>query len=263
MSSPPRLLLLLAAVPALVHAQAPVITAAGDPSINDSLIYSRTVSDSDYVGKDYVLLFEDGIVRLDADGRRVFTYRQVIQILTQSGTEAWGELAYQYTPDRETWSLNWLKVFAADGVQVSDGPAHEQESAPDVSFNVPVYTDKRIKRITVGGLEPGAILDVSFSNVTFDPSYPSDFHFSWQANQMIDVRKSRFVVDVPTSIVPRVRVQNVDHGFREYVAGDRRVFEFESDTVPGIEWEELTGSPNEVHVGQHCRLVSEPLARPI
>ncbi len=240
------LLLLLVGLPGVVQTQAPVLTPQGDPSVDDSLIYAGAVSLADYPGADYVLLFDDGIVRVETDGRRRVTYRQVVQILTQDGAEQWGELAYGYPSTRTGFTLNWLRVYSPQGELVSDGPAHAQESTPDVPLAAPVYTDWRVTRITVGGLEPGAILDVSSTYDTFRPAYAPDFDYSWLFNQPVDVRKSRFVVDVPAAIAPRVQERNVMYRHREYTTDDRRVLEWLADSIPAVELEPFPGTPNNV-----------------
>jgi ankyrin repeat protein len=234
------------AVPCLASAQSREIAPACAPSIDDAALYALAVSPEEHPGSDVVLLFDEGVVQLDAGGRRLSTYRQVAQILTQEGVERWGEFAYVYNPERGELALNWLRVYSPDGELLSDGPAHVQESAPEVSFDAPVYTDQRIRRFTAEGMAPGVIVDVSHTYDVFDPAYPSDFSFSWLMNQMIDVQRSRFVLDLPESVEPRIVERNIDSKFNEYTCEGRRVLVWEGDSIPAIEWEPLAGSPNEV-----------------
>ncbi|HZI77287.1 MAG TPA: hypothetical protein VFD73_25255, partial [Gemmatimonadales bacterium] len=63
------------AVPA--SAQAPAITAAGDPSIRSDTIYKLAVNPSAYPDDAAVLLLDDGVVRYEMDGTGSETYRQV------------------------------------------------------------------------------------------------------------------------------------------------------------------------------------------
>jgi len=72
----------LAAFPARTVAQAPQITPAGDPSIRADTLYKLAADAKARYGSDpsipYAYLLDDGVVRLDAEGRGVRTYRQVI-----------------------------------------------------------------------------------------------------------------------------------------------------------------------------------------
>src|SRR5256885_7242464 len=52
----------------------------------------------------YTTLFrslDDGVVRLEADGRGSRTYRQVVQIFTREAAETWGEQSFSYVSGRE------------------------------------------------------------------------------------------------------------------------------------------------------------------
>ena len=77
---------LLAAAP--LAAQSPRITPAGDPSVKADTIYRLAVDPADHPGDDFVYLLDDGVMRFEADGRGVRTYRQIVQILTREGAGA-------------------------------------------------------------------------------------------------------------------------------------------------------------------------------
>src|SRR5437773_11332348 len=97
-------LLLAMAAPAL--AQAPRITPAGDPTVRNDTIYRLAVNPADHPDDDYIYLLDDGVVRLEADGRGSRTYRQVVQILTREAAETWGEQSFSYVSGRERLTLN-------------------------------------------------------------------------------------------------------------------------------------------------------------
>ena len=67
-------------LPALVSAQAPVITPAGDPSVRSDTIYALAVDPADYPEDTGVLLLDDGVLIIDRDGSGTLTYRQVVQL---------------------------------------------------------------------------------------------------------------------------------------------------------------------------------------
>ena len=119
--------LLLLPVPTL-GAQAPVISPAGDPSVRADSIYKLAVNPADFPEDAFLYLFDDGVVRLGADGRGTRTYRQVIQILKQSAVASLSERRLGYAPDHEKFTLNWARVVRPTGEIVSDKPAQMQES---------------------------------------------------------------------------------------------------------------------------------------
>src|SRR5215468_9246404 len=92
-------------------AQAPKITQQGDPSVNRDTIYKLAVKAEDHPEEDAVYLLDDGVVRLEADGRGTMTVRQVIQILKQAAVENFAEWSFGYAPGHEKFTLNWLRVI--------------------------------------------------------------------------------------------------------------------------------------------------------
>src|SRR6266550_4584921 len=154
-------LLALLARPAL--SQAPRITPGGDPSVRNDTIYKLAVNPADYADDDYVYLLDDGVLRFEADGRSSRTYRQVIQILNQDGARAWGEQSFSYSSGSEKLTVNWIRVLKPTGEVISGQPAHEQESLAPVAFDAPVYSDQKVRRVTLSGVAPGTLVDWSYT----------------------------------------------------------------------------------------------------
>ena len=88
--------LALAAFPGRAEAQSPHITPAGDPSVKADTLYRLAAEARTRYGTDpsvpYAYLLDDGVVRLDAEGRGTRTYRQVVYVLQKEGVETWAEM---------------------------------------------------------------------------------------------------------------------------------------------------------------------------
>lgn len=235
-------LLLLAGVSLSLQAQTP----ASDAPTRDESVYSLRVEPDQYRGQDEVLLVEDGVLRLEADGRSTYTVRVVVQILTTDGVESWGELAFWHTPARQRVRINWIRVVALDGGVLSDGPAHQQETAPPVEPGSPVYSDRRAIEVTLGGVAPGTLLDYSYTLQSFRPWLPGDFLQSWYVNGSSPVRRSRFVLDTPAGMDLPVVARNLAAPPRDTVIAARRIRTFSAADVPAIVWQAYSGSPNNV-----------------
>ena len=121
-------------------------------------IYQLAVDPADHPGEDFVYLLDDGVLRFEADGRASRTYRQIVQILSKDGAERWGEQNFGFTADREKLTINWIRVLSLDGTVIAEGPTHEQESLAPVALEAPVYSDSKIRRVTIGGIAPGTLL---------------------------------------------------------------------------------------------------------
>ena len=245
-----RFLLLSAALalPLPLRAQAPVITPRGDPSVRADTIYRLAVDPADHPDQSYVYLLDDGVVVHEADGRGRSTYRQVIQILTREAAESWGEQTFSYVDKRERLTVNWVRVLALDGTVISEGPTHEQETSAPVPHQYPVYTDTKIRRLTLGGVAPGTIVDFSYTTEILEPVMPRSFGNSWSVTTGALTRRSRLIVDVPSALTPRVQEHNVRFSRDTREQRGRRVYTWATSDVPVNEREPFAAWPNEVDV---------------
>src|SRR5215207_7718134 len=111
----------LVGAPALA-AQAPRITPRGDPTVRDDTLYRLAVKPEAYPEESSVLLLDDGAVRYEADGRSVRTFRQVVQILTESAVDRYEEHSFSYAPKHQRLTVNWIRVVRPSGEVVSKAP---------------------------------------------------------------------------------------------------------------------------------------------
>jgi Domain of Unknown Function with PDB structure (DUF3857)/Transglutaminase-like superfamily len=225
-------LVLLVAVAGTVRAQAPVITPQGDPSLNSDTIYRLAVNPADYPDEPYVYLLDDGVERFEADGHSVVTYRQVVQVLKQEAVEDFAEFQFSFSAGREKLTINWIRVVRPDGTIISGAPTQEQESDAPVTLEAPTYSDLRRHRATLAGVAPGTIVDWSYTIERLQPFMPGDFHTSWRVNNGRLTRRSRFIVDVPESLAPRIQETNLHFARQTTVAHGRRVYAWVTKDVP-------------------------------
>src|SRR5258708_7753010 len=229
------LLLVLGVAPAA--AQVPRITSAGDPSVNSDTIYRLAVRAAEHPDDDFIYLLDDGVIRLEPDGRGSRTYRQVVQVLTREAAERWGEQSFPYVSERERLTLNWVRVLRPNGQVISDKPAQEQESIAPVASEAPVYSDVRVRRISIGGIAPGTLLDYSYTVETLKPLTPGDFEVGWRVTTGRLTRRSRYIVDLPAGLAARVKERNLPFPRRTSEAKGRRVYTWATSEVPKIERE--------------------------
>lgn len=239
---------LLAMLVCPAFAQAPKITPAGDPSVRNDTIYKLAVNPADYEDEDYIYLLDDGVVRFEADGRGSRTYRQVIQVLNQDGAEAWGEQSFSYSGGSERLTLNWIRVLKPTGEVISAQPAHEQESLAPVAFDAPVYSDQKVRRVTLSGVAPGTLVDWSYTVERTKPLVPGDYYSAWRVTTGLLTRRSRLIVDVPASVSPRIQEHNVRFTRGETVARGRRVYTWATKDVQKLEGELFAAAPNTLSV---------------
>lgn len=236
----------LLCVSTMSSAQAPRITPAGDPSVRDDSIYALAVDPAAHPEETAVLLLDDGVIRLDADGRGTTTYRMVTQILRADDLDDYREMRFTWAPQHQRFTLNWVKVVRPDGTIISSEPSHRQESDVPATMGDPIYSDTRVLRISLTGVEVGTIVDYSYTVEELKPFLEGDDFHSWSISTGQTVRRSRYIVDLPASVTPRIEERNLRHPRVERRAGGRRVYMWAANDVPRIKGERFAADSNGV-----------------
>ena len=229
--------IILGAAAAPLAAQAPRITPEGDPSVLADTIYALAVDLADAPEQDALVLLDDGVVIAQRDGTGTATYRTIAQILTREAVDSWAELSFGFDAVDEDFTLNWVRVIGADGRVVSDEPLlHQVLDAPiaDVS---PIYNDGKRVRISLAGLEPGGIVDYSYTRTTKQPRRRGEFMAQWLISMVDGVRRTRYVVDVPSDI--DLMIKSAPHTMDPVVEvhGDRKTYAWSASDLHPIETE--------------------------
>ncbi|HEY9517270.1 MAG TPA: DUF3857 domain-containing transglutaminase family protein [Gemmatimonadaceae bacterium] len=239
-------LLLLSLVTSTAIAQAPVITPAGDPSVKSDSIYKLAVDPADHEGEPFVYLLDDGVTVYQANGQSRRTYRQVVQILTQDAVENWAEQQFSYEPGHQKLTVNWIRVVKPDGQVVSSDPALAQDSDVPATMGNPVYADRKVRRFSLSAVEPGTIVDYSYTIEELKPYRAGDFFGSWSITTGLYTRRSRFIVDMPASIQPRIVERNITTPKRVTTAHGRTVLTWVASDIPKPRPEPFAADSNDV-----------------
>ena len=248
---PSRALVSLVLLPFTVlslTAQAPRITPQGDPSVRADTIYKLAVNPADYPEENAAVLLDDGVVHLEADGRGSRTYRQIVQILRPDAVDAYREHSFSYQPKHERFTLNWIRVVKPDGTVISEKPSHVQESDVPAEMGDPVYNDQKVVRASLTGVEPGTIVDYSYTTEELKPFLPRDFYMSWGVSTGLSVKRSRYIVDVPASLSPRIAEENLNFARKETTANGRHVYAWATRDLPKLATEPFAADSNGVYM---------------
>ena len=158
-----------------------------------------------------VVLLDDTLITVGADGQGVERDRQVVKILRPQGRSYAGIVA-EYSND------NKLKLFHAwsigpDGHQytVKDEEVHDQSLG---EWGI-LYDDLRAKTVRPAGSDPGGV--VAYESVKQVADYGEKEH-TWRFQRSIPVQRTVFEVDLPS-------------GWKNYTAW------LHHDAVPGAEVE--------------------------
>jgi transglutaminase-like putative cysteine protease len=229
-----------------LRAQAPIITPAGDPSVQNDTIYKLVVDPADHPEESWVYLLDDGVVRLEADGRYTETFRQVVQITRDDGVNQFQEHRFGYEPGHQTLTINWIRVLDLDGTVISAKPSQMQESDVPAEMGDPVYSDAHRIRASLSGVKKGVLVDYSYTLHEQKPYRPGDFYGGWTVTTGLTTRRSRYVVDVPAAMSLSIVERNLNFRRTERVAQGRHVYTWAARDIPQVKGEPFAADSNGV-----------------
>ncbi|MEO8192593.1 MAG: DUF3857 domain-containing transglutaminase family protein [Gemmatimonadales bacterium] len=207
---------------------------ASDAAQAPDSIYTLAVKPADYPGDAVVWLLDEGMYRIEPDGRTNNTIRQVVQILKPEGANVYRERRLTWNPERQKLTVNWMRVVKPDGEVVAEHPEQMQDSDVPAAMGTPMYTANKVRRISLSGLEPGTILDFSITTETLKPAMDGDFLQGWTVTPGTPVVRSNLVVDLPAGFKPRIVERNLSFKRAERVVNGRRIYTWATDKVPRI-----------------------------
>jgi hypothetical protein len=198
--------------------------------ISDSL-YTLAVNPANHPDLAYVWLLDEGVNVIEADGRVKNTTRQVVQILKPEGAETYRERQFSWNPEHQKFTVNWMRVVKLNGEVIAEKPEQVRDSDVPAGMDVPMYTAMKVRRMSLSGLEPGTILDFSFTTESDAPMMPGEFMVSWRVTTPTYVVRSNLVVDMPVSMKPRITERNLDFKRAEHVEKGRRLYAWRAASI--------------------------------
>jgi hypothetical protein len=223
-------------LPLLVSLNSGLQVPAGKTATADS-IYALAVKPGDHPDEPFVWLLDEGTYRIEPDGRTRNTTRKVVQILKPEAVRMHQEQRLSWNPERQTLTVNWMRVVKPNGEVIAEHPEQVQDSDVPAAMGTPMYTAYKVKRISLSGLEPGTLLDYSITTETSRPPVEGDFILGWNVNSGIHIVRSSLVVDLPAGYRPRITERNLTFKRREQAVGGRRLYSWATRDVPRIRTE--------------------------
>ena len=123
---------------------------------------------------------------------------------------------------------------------ISDSASQVQDADIPAAMSDPVYLDQRVRRLSVSGVAVGTIFDMSYTVEDTLAFPPNDYMGAWNVSLGSPVRRSRFILDVPASVTPRIVEDNLDFKRVERTANGRHVYMWARQDVPRIKPELMT-----------------------
>jgi transglutaminase-like putative cysteine protease len=235
------------ALPAATSAAQGITVPAVAPTPADDSLYRLAVDPATHEGESLHSLADVTTISVESDGSVAKTFRRVVQVLTDAGAAQLREQQFGYVPGHQTFTVNWLRVVRPDGSVVSAAPTQVQESdVPAPVSTSPVYSDQKIVRMSLSGVTSGTILDAYFTVDDTKPALKGDFAQAYVFTPGSSIERARFILDVPSSITPRIKEENLDFGRSVKVAGSRTRYTWARNKTPMVRSEPFAADSNGV-----------------
>jgi len=150
-------------------------------------------------------------------------------------------------PGHQSFDVHWIRVVRPNGSVISAAPTQIQESdVPAPVSTSPIYSDQKVVRMSLSGIAVGTILDVEFTVEERKPVLKGDFAQTYVFTPGVSIGKARFVLDVPSSIKPLIREENLDFKRITHTSGGRTRYVWSRDTTPKVRAEPFASDSNGV-----------------
>ncbi len=169
-------------------------------------------------------------VRFEADGTSRQEAQARVKVQSDAGVQQLGEQNIGYNSANQKLLFEYVRVRKADGSVVTAGPEAVQDLTTAIAREAPVYTDYRVKHVSVPGLRPGDTLEYKVVTITETPLAPGHFWFDYEFEKNTIVLDERLEIDVPKSRAVHLKTQPD----REPVIteqGDRRIYTWTSKNL--------------------------------
>lgn len=180
------------------------------------------------------LLLEEATYAVDAGGRLTYTYRLVFRPLTPSAAAAWSVLSTPWNRWHEERPELQVRVVGRGGEVHTLDPSSITEAGSDEP-GAEVFTDSRVLRTPIPGVEVGAVIEEVVSVREHTPFFEAGTaHRYYPGHRGGTVRRARLRVDVPAELPLTWRSAGGITGVpREARAGGRRTLSWEwRDVAP-------------------------------
>lgn len=217
------------------------------PTPADDSLYRLVVDPATHEGETTHPIADLATVTVESDGRVLKTFRRVIQVLTDAGASQLREQQFGYVPGHQSFDVHWIRVVRPNGSVISAAPTQIQESdVPAPVSTSPIYSDQKVVRMSLSGIAVGTILDVEFTIEERKPVLKNDFAQTYVFTPGVSIGKARLVLDVPSSMKPLIREENLDFKRITRTLGGRTRYVWSRDTTPKVRGEPFASDSNGV-----------------
>ncbi|MGM0369840.1 MAG: DUF3857 domain-containing protein [Bacillota bacterium] len=136
--------------------------------------------------------------------------RKVIKVFNKRGVEDYGEFKIRFNQSSENIKIVEAKTIKPDGSIIEPKEDAINEITPPEAANASIYSDARIKVISMSGVEPGSIVVCEYVKTKDEYAIKDEF-WNYQLFQTTDpIEEKKLVVKTPADKKVNYKVRNGD-----------------------------------------------------
>jgi len=166
-------------------------------------------------------------VRFENDGSGVRETTAVIRIQSQAGVGAFGQLVFGYSTANEELRIDYVRVRTAEGQVTETSASANQDFAPEVLREAPMYSDFRERHVSVVGIRPGVWLEYHVVT-TVKPLAAGEFWYEYSFPDTYALLDGSLQIDVPKARElklksPDRKFETQDNATDAFTAGQSKI----------------------------------------
>ncbi len=165
-------------------------------------------------------------VRFESDGTGRLTMDVRVRIQSAAALQGFGQLSLPYGSAYQRLDVDTVRVHKVGGTTVTAPPSAVQDVDAPLVREAPMYSDLRLKIVTVPGLQTGDTLEYHLTWTTHTPIAAGQFWDNTDFLKRAVVLDERLVYDVPRATPVRVKTEGGGAEPRVADVGDRRTYEW-------------------------------------
>jgi transglutaminase-like putative cysteine protease len=204
-------------------------------------LYQRASQVPSTAGADVLFLEEEATVVFDGQGRTVHSRYFLYKILTQRGTEGWGDISISWGPWHEERPDLRARVITPDGTvhtldakTITDAPARENADN--------VFSDRRVLRAPLPAIAPGSLVEEELVSTESAPLFAAGTVERFYFGSSVPVQHTRLVLDAPAALplrydihlLPDLKPQRNETDGRVRITFDYGLVETVDDVETGL-----------------------------
>ncbi|MBM7623772.1 DUF3857 domain-containing protein [Sporohalobacter salinus] len=200
---------------------------------NSEKLLKQAPSKQEYPEAGGIYLTEKKIADHTLDKTKI-RYRKVIKVFNKRGVEDYGEFKIHFNKSNEDIKIIEAKTIKPDSSVVKPKKDAINEITTPEAANVSMYSDARIKVISMPGVKPGSIVVCEYVKTKDEYAIEDEF-WNYDLFQSTDpIKNKKLVIKIPVNKEINYKVRNGNLKPKIEKKDDAKIYTWQQSDIPGI-----------------------------